>query len=185
MAATKLNGAGRLVVIERVIAGDTNNEIRKRLRDAGYLDGGDSITDATLTGYRKSKDVKAAIERKYEEAVQSGYSQRSERILRLAKSARRFEARLADGPDDAQFAIEDNDELVKVHKGYLDTLAAIGELVDPKKPQPLVGPDGEGAVKITSPALEAAAAELAEWRKQMTDGLPTDDLLSSPSAPPT
>jgi hypothetical protein len=41
------------------------------------------------------------------------------------------------------------------------------------------GKDG-GAIAITSPAMDAAAQELAAWRKQMSDAL-----SSLPSAPPT
>lgn len=45
------------------------------------------------------------------------------------------------------------------------------------------GKDGE-PIEVTAPAMEAAARELAEWRKQMTEAL-GDTVSSLQSAPPT
>lgn len=175
MAARKSNDAGRLIILEAIIAGLTNSEIRKKLQDAGHPA---DLTDQTFTGYRKDKRVKEAIERKEAEAIQSGFAQRSERILKLARNAKRLERLLSDDPEAAAFSEKLSPyELVAVNKEYRETLGDIGALVDPKKPQPI---QVDGQVKITGDALDAAKDELQEWRKQRTD-----ELSSLPSAPPT
>lgn len=132
MASPKLNTAARRVIEERIIAGDTNSEIRKKLHDAGHPS---NLSDPAFTTYRQSERVKEALARKDEEAIQSGYAQRSERILKLAKSAKRFERRLAIDNETEQFASGKPFELVALHKEYRETIKEIGVLVDPAKKQ--------------------------------------------------
>lgn len=164
------------MIIERVIAGDSNSEIRKKLMDAGHPA---DMTDQAFTVYRSNKEVVAAIERKDTEAIQSGYAQRSERILKLARTAKRLEKKLAADNETNEFTIQDEYRLGAVLKEYRDTLHAIGQLVDPKKPQAM-DVKLEGQVKVTSDALETAGKELSEWRKQLTE-----DLSNLLNAPPT
>lgn len=136
MAANKLSPDARRKVIERIIAGDANSEIRRVLADAGHIPAADEkcLADASISHYRSSETVKEAIFRKDGEAVQSGYAQRSERILKLARSARRFERQLTQEADAQDFA----DGLAPfaltlLHREYRETLRDIGALVEPKK----------------------------------------------------
>lgn len=146
MAAPKLNQEAKRLVIQRVIAGDTNNEIRAVLKDAGYPH---DLADQAFSPYRQSPEVREAIERKDSEAMQSGYAQRSERILKLAKSAKRLERRLTLNVEDATFVPSKPFELVAVHKEYRETLKDISDLVDPVKSHrvEVMGKDG-GALQI-------------------------------------
>lgn len=142
MAATKLNQEARRLVVSRVIAGDTNNEIRHALKDAGHPF---DLADSSFNTYRQNAEVKAAIERKDSEAMQSGYAQRSERILKLAKSAKRWEKRLAVSADAPDFSSSMVPLLVMAHKEYRETLKDISDLVDPVKSQrvEVTGKDGK------------------------------------------
>ena len=147
MASPKLNADGRRFVIERIIAGDTNNEIRHSLKDAGHPF---DLIDQAFSHYRRDKSVQEAIERKDSEAIQSGYAQRSERILKLALSAKRFEKRLALSPQDSQFATSKPFDLVAVHKEYRETIKDITDLVDPVKSQRVELTGKEGAPLVIS-----------------------------------
>lgn len=142
MAAPKLNRVGRRFLIEQVIAGLSNNEIRIKLEDAGHAH---DITDQTFTHYRNCDEVKAAIAGRDAEAIQSGHALRAVRIKSLVRSAKRFEQLLAEGVDDQSFRPMKKRELAVIHKEYRETLAEIGALVDPKKPVPLelTGKNGE------------------------------------------
>lgn len=155
MAAPKLNADARRLVIERIIAGYTNNEIRQALSDAGYPF---NIADQAFSHYRAHGDVKDAIARKDEEAVQSGYAQRSERILKLALSAKRFETMLAVEPGDTKFSPSKPIITALVHKEYRETLKDIGALVDPAKVQPLTL---NATIEVIASAADSADARFA------------------------
>lgn len=141
MSANKLNKAGKRLVVSRIIAGDTNNEIRLALKDAGYPF---DLVDSSFAEYRQNPEVKEAMDRKDSEALQSGYAQRSERILKLARSAKRLERLLAVNPEDPAFTPSKPLPLVMVHREYRDTLKDISDLVDPVKSQrvEVTGKDG-------------------------------------------
>lgn len=129
----KLNADARRLITEWVIAGFSNSEIRSKLRDAGY---NEAVTDQAFTTYRQSDKVKEAIARKDEEAVQCGLSQRSERILRLARHAKRYERRLAMDNETLDFAPGKPFDLCMLSKEYRETLRDLGNLVDPKDTAP-------------------------------------------------
>lgn len=130
MAKITLNPDARRIVTERIIAGDTNNEIRRVLDDAGHPS---DVTDQAISHYRGSEAVKEAIARKDSEAVQSGYAQRSERILKLARSAKRFERKLSAAADAQDFQELSAFDLAAIHREYRETLRDIGALVEPRK----------------------------------------------------
>lgn len=125
MAANKLSKAARDLAVQRVIAGDTNAEIRARLHDAGYPS---DLTDQALSHYRDSQAVKDALERKTSEAMQSGYAQRGERVQKLAAAAKRLE-KLIEAEDHKPGT------LAMLNKEYRETLRALGDLVDPLRVQ--------------------------------------------------
>jgi hypothetical protein len=141
MASRKLNRAAQQLVRSRIIAGDTNQQIRQALKDAGHPR---DITDQAFSPYRSSEEVLAAIRRRDEEAIQTGLSQRSERILRLAASAKRFERLLVDpsSAESFQRGVEKRG-LVGMHKEYRETLKDLGALVDPIKPSTHLNIDWE------------------------------------------
>ena len=150
----KLNADGRRLVVEWVIAGFTNSEIRNKLQDAGY-DGG--LSDNALGVYRQSEKVKEAISRKDMEAVQCGLSQRSERILRLARHAKRFERRLAMDNETLDFAPGNPLTLCGLSKEYRETLRDLGNLVDPKD----TAPPPNATVEIVIGAAASADAKFS------------------------
>jgi len=167
VAESKLEPDAQRLVVERVIAGDTNNEIRRRLQDAGYPY---DLTDPAFSYYRQAEEVKEAIARKDAEAVQSGYAQRSERILKLAKSAKRFERRLAENNEADEFVPGSVGELVALHREYVNTLDALGKLVDPNKPQ---------AIDVRNVNFADLSAEQLE---RIANGEPIGSVLSSAGA---
>jgi hypothetical protein len=130
MAARKLSQAAQRLVVERVIAGDTNNQIRQELKKAGYAH---DLVDQTLSHYRGLPQVLEAITRKEEQAIQSGLSQKSERLLKLAALAKALEGELF--ADDGR-KLKEMDKLDKVRlaREFRATLEDIGALIDPRKP---------------------------------------------------
>lgn len=162
MAARRLNKAAGNLVRARIIAGDTNNEIREALNNAGYPS---DIADQTIGHYRASEEVLDAIRRRDEEAIQTGLSQRSERVLRLAASAKRFERMLVD--DGGKEFARGIKGLAALHREYRETLKDIGALVDPMRLTPMLNID-----------LESLDDEQI---KRLSRGVPLELVLATPS----
>jgi len=166
MAARKLSSEAKRLVTERIITGDTNNDIRSALCAAGHPC---DLVDQSFTSYRQSKDVRQAVERRDTEAAQVGYARRSERILCLSKSAQRLMRRLEASPDAPDFLPGTNlSDLLALHREFRETLRDIGDLVDPRRPVAVTGAGG-GPVQI----IEVRYAD--DWRasegsKQQEEG---------------
>lgn len=150
MAAPKLNRAGRNLAIQRVIAGDTNAELRSRLHDAGHPC---DLTDQAIAHYRASPAVRDALDRKTSEAMQNGFSQRSERVLLLATAAKRLKKYLEDDSGSRKMGV-----IVMLNKEYRETLRALGDLVDPLRTQTVAL---DATIETVNAAADAADDKFA------------------------
>jgi hypothetical protein len=164
MAAPKLSRNYRDTIIERIIAGDTNSQIRKELEKVGFKG---SLVDSAFTPYRSLPEVLEAITRKEEQAIQSGLAQKSERILKLAQLAKALELELF--AEDGR-RLRDMEKLDKVRLGreYRAALADIGGLVDPRK-----------AITLQHVDMEGLSDEQIE---QLRRGVPIEVILATASA---
>lgn len=78
---THLSERARALILERIIAGDSNAQIDAALQRAGYLGAGESISPPTYTTYRHSEAARVATQRLTEEAVQCGHAALSTAIV--------------------------------------------------------------------------------------------------------
>ena len=136
MPQARLNAAAKLLVYSSIIAGDSNSQIRQKLYDAGYPA---AISDSALSHYRSAPVVVSSLQRKEQEAIQAGLSQRAERILALTTTAKKLERELSDLSEPTAFLFRHRPagEIAALVREYRGCLKDIGDLVDPAKPQPL------------------------------------------------
>jgi hypothetical protein len=130
MARNKLSQAAQRLVVERITAGDTNNQIRQELKKASFPH---DLSDPSISHYRALPEVLEAITRKEEQAIQSGLSQKSERLLKLAALAKAIEGELF-ADDGRRFKDMEKLDKVRLAREYRAALDDIGALVDPRKP---------------------------------------------------
>lgn len=166
MAARKLSQAARRLVVERIIAGDTNNQVRHELKEKGYPS---DLGDPTLSQYRALPIVLEAITRKEEQAVQSGLSQKSERLLKLAQAAKALESEIFEqGQGGRKLTRRDVLDQVRLLREWRGFLADIGDLVDPRK-----------AITLQHVDMEALTDEQID---QLRRGVPIEVILATASS---
>ena len=166
MAARKLSQAARRLVVERVIAGDTNSQVRHELKQAGYPS---DLSDPTLSQYRALPEVAEAITRKEEQAIQSGLSQKSERLLKLAQAAKALEAEIFDqGASGRRLTRREVLDQVRLLREWRGFLSDIGGLVDPRK-----------AITLQHVDMENLSDEQID---QLRRGIPIEVILATASS---
>jgi hypothetical protein len=98
MAAPVANDAAERVIVSRIIAGDTNDEIRRRLRKANMP--GSEMRDQSFTHYRQRPDVKAILADAHQAAKSAGLAVRLERVRRLQRLASGLEQIIEERAED-------------------------------------------------------------------------------------
>lgn len=114
MATPQLPRAAKDLVRVRILAGDSNRQIRRCLSDAGYTP---PSTDAAFTRYRNEPGIKRAIAERCEHLRQQGLGDRSRRVLKLSAIAERLERRLIEG--EGQFEDMDAGDHLEGNSLYL------------------------------------------------------------------
>lgn len=161
MARPVLNAAGRALVAEFLVAGETNAQINARLVGAGFP----TISDAALSHYRR-KHHPETVARDLE-AVQAGHARFVERVAALTIACQALldfavrDGRIS-GEKDALFAL-------KVHAETAQTLGGIMESSERRllewSRQELEAELGRARLKLEEAAArraEAAEARAAE-----------------------
>jgi hypothetical protein len=173
-------------VISRLIAGETDEEVRAALIKAGYQ--GD-VSRTTLWRYRQLPVVTEAAEQMWQEAVRTGFSLRHRRVNAIGRKIAQFERQIdlrlaaADALLDNEgkltaTAIQPFDPAInaqKLHDAFLKSIAALSALVDPPQPpasgKVAGGPGGmptddeeEKAAPAKSRTIDLALYnDMAEW----------------------
>jgi hypothetical protein len=143
-----LSQDAQFLVYERICAGDSNNEIRAALAQAGFPS---HITDSGLAYYRRQDVVKQARAEKLEVALQTGYALRSKRVELLegmiATLKRTLEGR---SEDEAvpRVPVRLSDRIA-LNAELKATVKMLGELVDEPAPS-RVQVSGPGGAPIQS-----------------------------------
>ena len=123
MAANKLSLAAQRIVIRRIVAGDTNEQVNEALLDADFK----TVSAGALSRYRNRAAVKRWIERRDNEAMQQGAAQFGNRIRRLNTHADRLHLRLAETPHSKHFNVGRDEVMIPLSKEYRETLKDIDE----------------------------------------------------------
>ena len=166
-----------------------SDEINDR---AAQFDDPFSVTRSQVQFYRERRavDIKTIQAAGEYDALTTGLALRAERVRRLQQLAALMEKDLFGGflwTDQVKalgsgefMQVVDYEEFntaeVQQYRGVLDDIAK--EVGDRKVKQEVSGPNGT-ALEITMPALDKAAKEITEWRKQMSEQ------LNGLNAPPT
>ena len=166
-----------------------SDEINDR---AAQFDDPFSVTRSQVQFYRERRavDIKTIQAAGEYDALTTGLALRAERVSRLQQLAALMEKDLFGGflwTDQVKalgsgefMQVVDYEEFntaeVQQYRGVLDDIAK--EVGDRKVKQEVSGPNGT-ALEITMPALDKAAKEITEWRKQMSEQ------LNGLNAPPT
>lgn len=80
--STHLTDAAKNLIIERILAGDTNAQINIALRTAKHISSRDSVSKQTLTKYRRTDAVRIETCRLTVEAIQVGHAAVSNLVLK-------------------------------------------------------------------------------------------------------
>ena len=92
----KLSPAAQGLMIERIIAGDANREITRRLRANRLLDADDGLNERTFSYYRRLPACQVRRECLTEAAREAAHAELSEGIVSLLLQARLARQRLVD-----------------------------------------------------------------------------------------
>lgn len=174
MAARYLDMAGVKLVMERIVAGDGNAEIRRKLEARGHR----PISANALSKYRQRSTVKRAIEKRDAAACQVGYAQFGARVSLLARHAEAIEARLYDR--DGAMVPGKAQDMAPLCRELRDTLRDLSALLDrakrPANVHALTDTEGQGAGYIiidraagtdTGAALTLADGQVGDPLRQL------------------
>lgn len=124
MANQRLGIGGQRYVLRRIVAGDTNEQIRQKLAKTGYPS---EITDAALSRYRNRPSVLKWIERRDNEAMQQGAAQYGRRVQMLSRIALAVEGRLFMDETSEDFAAGRPEVILPWSREMRDALAQIAD----------------------------------------------------------
>jgi hypothetical protein len=171
MAAPKLKKEAQLLIIERIVAGDTNHEIRAKLREKGFPE----IVDASIGHYRGMDAVKAGIALRFAEACQSGFGSVATRVKSLTADIRRIDNRLAPAGE-IGFRSTDDHSVAALLRAKRDHFNELGKLVDKQTLHvEHTGADGAPIEVALSPSQLAEEARAIAAGKRRAAGPAIDD----------
>ncbi|HZO87761.1 MAG TPA: hypothetical protein VFB38_05430 [Chthonomonadaceae bacterium] len=131
----KLPPAARKLIRQRLIAGDSNDQIQAALEKEGYP----RVSRQALHRYRQSRKVQEALAMMDIESVQCGLALRARRIMALAQHAQDLWQRMTGrvvGFEDMPRLPADKLSLVLLGREFRATLEAISKLVDTPAARP-------------------------------------------------
>jgi len=155
----KLSGAGQTLVIQRILCGDSNPQIRARLKAARLLDAVDSLTDRALYYYRSQPQCRADCESLSRAARESAHAELSEAVVHLIAQARLARQRLVD--HGSNLSVEEITSLARVQ---FKTLRLVYHCLGLAGAVALCDADQQPAATAT---VEDA---LRKWRRSERDG---------------